>query len=141
MAILYFYKNGVDIMSFIVQISPFVHLFTLKIVFRWGGGFALNPPPGFCPGPARGYIFKYIDSRDIWYPENIFITQIIFGVFYDKRHSLSSSCAPCVASFPGLSILDCPSVFSNVLITWHVWSLLCSSWFSQWSISSDSSFE
>ena len=23
-------------MSFIVQISPFVHLFTLKIVFRWG---------------------------------------------------------------------------------------------------------
>jgi hypothetical protein len=24
-------------MSFIVQISPFVYLFTLKIVFRWGG--------------------------------------------------------------------------------------------------------
>jgi len=42
-------------MSFIVQISPFVHLFTLKIVFRWGEwGFALNPPPGFCPGPTRG---------------------------------------------------------------------------------------
>ena len=44
-------------MSFIVQISPFVHLFTLEIVFRWGGGggFApLNPPPGIWPGPARG---------------------------------------------------------------------------------------
>jgi hypothetical protein len=27
-------------MPFIVQISPFVHLFTLEIVFRWG----LNPP-------------------------------------------------------------------------------------------------
>ena len=43
-------------MSFIVQISPFVHLFTLKIVFRWG---ALPPepppphtPPGLCPGHA-----------------------------------------------------------------------------------------
>ena len=30
-------------MSFIVQISPFVHLFTLNIVFRWGGA---------APGPA-----------------------------------------------------------------------------------------
>jgi hypothetical protein len=29
-------------MSFIVQISPFVHLFTLEIVFRWGAN--LNPP-------------------------------------------------------------------------------------------------
>jgi hypothetical protein len=28
-------------MSFIVQISPFVHLFTLKIVSRWGAS-----PPG-----------------------------------------------------------------------------------------------
>ena len=38
-------------MSFIVQISPFVHLFTLEIVFHWGAN--LNPPPpGFCPGPA-----------------------------------------------------------------------------------------
>ena len=37
-------------MPFIVQISPFVHLFTLEIVFRWG----LHPPPGICPGPARG---------------------------------------------------------------------------------------
>ena len=34
-------------MSFIVQISPFVHLFTLEIVFRWGEG--LGPP-----GPAGG---------------------------------------------------------------------------------------
>jgi len=25
-------------MSFIVQTSPFVHLFTIKIVFRWGEG-------------------------------------------------------------------------------------------------------
>jgi hypothetical protein len=34
-------------MSFIVQISPFVHLFTLKIVFRWGGGLSpLNPHQG-----------------------------------------------------------------------------------------------
>ena len=32
-------------MSFIVQISPFVHLFTLNIVFRWGAGpGALSPP-------------------------------------------------------------------------------------------------
>ena len=37
-------------MSFIVQILPFVHLFTLKIVFRE----TLNPPPGLCPGPAGG---------------------------------------------------------------------------------------
>jgi hypothetical protein len=37
-------------MSFIVQISPFVHLFTLKIVFHWGA----NPTPGLCPRPAGG---------------------------------------------------------------------------------------
>ena len=35
-------------MSFIVQMSPFVRLFTLKIVFRWG-----VEPPG-PPGPAGG---------------------------------------------------------------------------------------
>ena len=32
-------------MSFIVHISPFVHLFTLKIVFRWGLS-PLNPHQG-----------------------------------------------------------------------------------------------
>jgi hypothetical protein len=32
-------KIRIYFMSFIVQISPFVHLFTLKIVFRW------TPPP------------------------------------------------------------------------------------------------
>jgi hypothetical protein len=37
-------------MSFIVQISPFVHLFTLKIVFRWEP----EPPPGLCPGHDGG---------------------------------------------------------------------------------------
>ena len=36
-------------MSFIVQISPFVHLFTLKIVFRWGHS-PLNPHQGSAPG-------------------------------------------------------------------------------------------
>ena len=35
-------------MSFIVQISPFVHLFMLKIVFR-GGSFTPH-----CPEPAVG---------------------------------------------------------------------------------------
>ena len=40
-------------MSFIVQISPFVHLFTLKIVFCWGEA-PLNPSPGLFPGPAGG---------------------------------------------------------------------------------------
>ena len=45
--------------SFIVQISPFVHLFTLKIVYRWGGGGAspLEPPtkalPWICWGLNR----------------------------------------------------------------------------------------
>ena len=38
-------------MSFIVQISPFVHLFTIKIVFRMGG-FAPPEPPH--PGHAGG---------------------------------------------------------------------------------------
>jgi hypothetical protein len=33
-------------MSFIVQISPFVPLFTLKIVFRWED---LPPEPSHCP--------------------------------------------------------------------------------------------
>ena len=33
-------KIRIYFMSFIVQISPFVHLFTLNIVFRWG----LRPP-------------------------------------------------------------------------------------------------
>ena len=33
-------KIRIYFMSFIVQISPFVHLFTLKIVFRWGA----SPP-------------------------------------------------------------------------------------------------
>jgi len=33
-------------MSFIVQMSPFVHLFSLKIVFRWGGKAPLNPHQG-----------------------------------------------------------------------------------------------
>ena len=33
-------------MSFIVQISPFVPLFTLKIVFRWGD---LPPEPSHRP--------------------------------------------------------------------------------------------
>jgi hypothetical protein len=32
-------------MSFIVPISPCVHLFTLNIVFRWGGFVPMNPPP------------------------------------------------------------------------------------------------
>jgi hypothetical protein len=41
-------KIRIYFMSFIVQISPFVHLFTLKIVFRW------TPPSGLCPGPAVG---------------------------------------------------------------------------------------
>ena len=41
-------KIRIDFMSFIVQISPFVHLFTLKIVFCWGG----KPLP---PGPAGGF--------------------------------------------------------------------------------------
>ena len=36
-------------MSFIVQISPFVHLFTLKIVFLWGLS-PLNPHHGSAPG-------------------------------------------------------------------------------------------
>ena len=40
-------------MSFIVQISPFVHLFTLKIFSRWGA-LPLEPQPGLCPGPAGG---------------------------------------------------------------------------------------
>ena len=40
-------------MSFIVQISTFVHLFTLKIVFRWGTS-PPEPPPGLCLGPAGG---------------------------------------------------------------------------------------
>jgi hypothetical protein len=35
-------------MSFNVQISPFVHLFTLKIVFRWGLS-PLNPHQGSVP--------------------------------------------------------------------------------------------
>ena len=35
-------------MSFIVKISPFVHLFTLKIVFRWGLS-PLNPHQGSAP--------------------------------------------------------------------------------------------
>jgi hypothetical protein len=39
-------------MSFIVQISPFVYLFMLKIVFRY-------PPPGLCPGPAEGLKCKW----------------------------------------------------------------------------------
>jgi hypothetical protein len=43
-------------MSFIVQTSPFVHLFTIKIVFRWGGGglAPLSTLSGLCPGPAAG---------------------------------------------------------------------------------------
>jgi hypothetical protein len=45
-------------MSFIVQISPFVHLFALKIVFRWGwGGLASRTPiralPWTCWGLKR----------------------------------------------------------------------------------------
>ena len=43
-------KIRIYFMSFIVQISPFVHLFTLKIVFHWGA----NPTPGLCPRPAGG---------------------------------------------------------------------------------------
>ena len=42
-------KIRIYFMSFIFQISPFVHLFTLKIVFRWGAS-----PPGLCPGPLGG---------------------------------------------------------------------------------------
>ena len=41
-------------MSFIVQISPFVHLYTLKIVFRWAAKVPLKPPPGICLRPAGG---------------------------------------------------------------------------------------
>ena len=40
-------------MSFIVQMSPVVHLFTLKIVSRWGL-LPLNPPPVLCPESAGG---------------------------------------------------------------------------------------
>ena len=47
-------KIRIYFMSFIVQIWPFVHLFTLKIVFGWGGLCPLNPPLGLCPGPAWG---------------------------------------------------------------------------------------
>ena len=48
-------KIRIYFMSFIVQISPFVHLFTLKIVFRWRAWSLLNPrPSGLCPGAAGG---------------------------------------------------------------------------------------
>ena len=49
-------KIRIYFMSFIIQISPFVHLFTLKTVFRWGWGLAPlePPPPGQSPGPAGG---------------------------------------------------------------------------------------
>ena len=40
-------------MSFIVQISPFVHLFTLKIIFRWGLS-PLNPHQGSAPDLVGG---------------------------------------------------------------------------------------
>ena len=51
-------KIRIYFMSFIVQIWPFVHLFTLKIVFGWGG-FAPGTPHqgsaldllGALPGP------------------------------------------------------------------------------------------
>ena len=46
-------KIRIYFMSFIVQISPFVHLLTLKIVFRWGTP-PPEPPPGLCPGPPGG---------------------------------------------------------------------------------------
>jgi hypothetical protein len=42
-------------MSFIVQISPFVHLFTLKIVFRWVGFAPLNLLP-----PHQGSILDLL---------------------------------------------------------------------------------
>ena len=44
-------KIRIYFMSFIVQILPFVHLFTLKIIFRWSPS---EPSPGLCPGPAGG---------------------------------------------------------------------------------------
>ena len=51
-------KIRIYFMSFVVQISPFIHLLTLKIVFRWGAcpPPPLNPPPGLCHGPAGGLI-------------------------------------------------------------------------------------
>jgi len=49
-------------MSFIVQISPFVHLFTLKIVFRWS---PLDPPPGYCPRPDGGLKRPQIPRRKL----------------------------------------------------------------------------
>jgi hypothetical protein len=60
-------------MSFIVQMSPFVHLFSLKIVFRWGAlppstlhqGSALDllgalTPPD--PSPQVVPMFHFIPS-------------------------------------------------------------------------------
>jgi hypothetical protein len=49
-------------MSFIVQISPFVHLFTLKIVFRWGG-------MGLCPEPPHQYRIAIQAVLDSSYPQ------------------------------------------------------------------------
>ena len=47
-------KIRIYFMSFVVQISPFIHLFTLKIVFRWGA-WPPEPPtramPWTCWGP------------------------------------------------------------------------------------------
>ena len=46
-------------MSFIVQISPFVHLLTLKIVFRWGPKPHTRPPD---PSPQVVPTFHFIPS-------------------------------------------------------------------------------
>jgi hypothetical protein len=56
-------KVRIYFISFIVQISPFVHLFTLKIVFRWGVTPPLNPPPRLCPGPAHSVCHFYFPPK------------------------------------------------------------------------------
>ena len=79
-------------MSFIVQISPFVHLFMFKIVFRY-------PPPGLCPGPAGGLkwppepspqvvpTFHFISSYS---PEGVPVKKAIFWsvTVYNKNVSI-----------------------------------------------------
>ena len=62
-------KIRIYFMSFIVQISPFVHLFTLKIVFRWpgpAGSLKRSSDPSPQVVPTFHFIPSYAPDKHLW---------------------------------------------------------------------------
>ena len=83
-------------MSFIVQISPFVHLLKSCSV----EGFApLNPPPGLCPGSAGG--LKRLPDPS---PQVVPTFHFIPSYAHDSRTTLAFRISKITPAYPNYGV-------------------------------------